>query len=322
MQFLLPKTIFPLLIIFIVTIFLSACGEEAKKPPAPPLKKAPEVAKYDEEPTITLFRKATGEKQELKLEEYLKGVVAAEIGPQFPMEALKAQAIIARTMTLALIEYENGTQSKYGTDASDDHTEFQAYDETAINAKIAKAVEDTRGEVISYDGKFIYAMYHSLSADKTASVEEGFPALEKRAQAYLKPVATNGQANAPDKYIDWTIKVPIWQLRNIMGAEAGDLSDIDIGERGPSGRALSVTAGDVSIPAIELRQQVGFDTLFSTIFTDISVEGNFVVFQGTGWGHGVGMEQWGAYTMAAEGKSAKEIVEHYYTGTRWLDLWD
>ncbi|HOV70259.1 MAG TPA: SpoIID/LytB domain-containing protein, partial [Clostridia bacterium] len=124
-----------LAILILVLGGLGGCQQAAKKP-APPLKSkdtplpakkplSPEVTKYKSEPTISLYRSATGAKDYLKLEEYIKGVVAAEIGPKYPMEALKAQAIVARTMTLALINYENGTRGKHNTDASDDHTEFQ-----------------------------------------------------------------------------------------------------------------------------------------------------------------------------------------------------
>jgi len=303
---------------------ITGCQKEAKKPtqPTPETKRAPEVAKYKEEPLITLYRTETGEKQELKLEEYLKGVVAAEIGPKFPMEALKAQAIVARTMTLALLEYENGTRGKHNTDASDDHTEFQAYDEKEITDKISKAVEETRGQVLTYKGKFVYAMFHSVSKDKTASMEEGFPKLADKASAYTAPVQTNGMKKAPEKYRNWTVKVPRWQIKNIMGSEAGSLDDIRISKKGPSGRALTISAGKASIPAVDLREKIGFDRLYSTNFSSVKAQGNNIIFKGNGWGHGVGMEQWGAYTMAEEGKSARQIVEHYYPNTEWTQLYE
>jgi len=325
----LSKLVPLLLIALLLSSFsVAGCNKTAKKPdltPTPGQKAqvplAPEVAKYTAEPTITLFRSATGQKEQLKLEEYLKGVVAAEIGPKFPMEALKAQAIVARTMTLALINYETGTRSKHGTDASDDHTEFQAYDNTKVTPDIAKAVEETRGQILTYNGKFVYAEFHSVSPDMTSSIEEGFPKLKDKAGAYIVPVATNGLKNAPEKYRDWTVKVPKSTIMNIMGSKAGSLNDIKVGQKGPSGRALTVTAGSASIAGVDLREKVGFDKLFSTYFTSITVEGNNVVFKGKGWGHGCGMEQWGAYTMAQEGKMAKEIVEHYYPGTMWTQLY-
>ncbi|HWP95976.1 MAG TPA: SpoIID/LytB domain-containing protein [Syntrophomonadaceae bacterium] len=317
-------SVFIILGLMILTVVsLGGCQKQpAKKyiPPPGPVQQSPEVAKYKSEPTISLYRTATGKTEQIKLEEYIKGVVAAEIGPNYPMEALKAQAIVARTLTLALLEYENGTRAKHKTDASDSHTEFQAYDEKKVNDNISKAVDDTRGQVLTYQGKFVYALFHSLSKDKTASIEEGFPKLQSKA-AYLVPVSTNGMKNAPVKYKNWTVKVPVSEIKNILGPKAGNLSDIKISKRGPSGRALTITAGQASIEAVDLREKIGFDRLFSTVISSIKVEGSNVVFMGDGWGHGCGMEQWGAFTMAQEGSNARQIVEHYFPGTMWTQLY-
>lgn len=292
---------------------LSSCQSAAKKPDRSGL--APEVAKYSEEPTISLYRCESGQVENLKLEQYLKGVVAGEIGPKFPMEALKAQAIIARTNTLALLEYENGTRGKHNTDASDDHTEFQAYDEKAVNDSISKAVAETRGQVMLNNGKFIYALFHSASNGQTASIEEGFPKLADKAP-YLVPVPTDGISRAPEKYQAWTVRVPRSTVKEIMGPEAGNLDDIQITQTGPSGRVLTVKAGQATINGAELREKIGFDKLYSTQISKIEAQGNDIVFTGTGWGHGVGMDQWGACLMAEQGKTAREIIEHYYPQAR------
>lgn len=311
--------------ILVVLLVLSVygCQNQAKKyiPPPPPTETSPEVAKYKSEPTISLYRSATGKSEQLKLEEYIKGVVAGEIGSNYPMEALKAQAIVARTMTLALIEYENGARGKHNTDASDNHKEFQAYDEKKINDNIRQAVDQTRGQVITYQGKFVYALFHSLSKDKTASIQEGFPKLQSSAAAYIVPVATNGMSNAPDKYKNWTVKVPKSQIKSIMGAQAGSLDDIKISQTGPSGRALTISAGNASIAATELREKIGPDKLFSTVISSIKPQGNYIVFRGDAWGHGCGMEQWGAFTMAQQGSNARQIVMHYFPGTTFTQLY-
>ncbi len=323
--------VYLLLFTFLGCLLAAGCQQQAKKPIIPPqnqqnaapVKLAPEVAKYqNKEPTISLYRSATGKVDYLKLEDYLKGVVAAEIGPKFPMEALKAQAIVARTMTLALIEYENGTRGKHKTDASDDHTEFQAYDNKAVTDNIAKAVDETRGQILTYNGKFVYALFSSVSKDKTASLEEGFPKLAQKAKGYIEPVATNGMKNAPAKYRNWTVKVPVSEVKTTMGVK-GNLTDIKVSKKGPSGRALEISAnnGAARIAGVDFRQKVGFDRLFSTYITDMKIQNNYVVIKGSGWGHGVGMEQWGAYTMAKEGKKAKDIVTHYFPNTRFTQLY-
>lgn len=313
------------LIFFLVSV--AGCGNNQgmtpnkKLPQANTANLANEVEKYRQaEPSISLYRSSSSAIQKLKMEEYIKGVVAAEIGDKFPMEALKAQAIVARTMTLALLEYENGTRGKHNTDCSDDHTEFQAYDEKAISDKIARAVDETRGEVLTYNGKFAYTLFSSVSTDKTASIEEGFPKLKDKA-SYLVPVDTNGISIAPKKYQNWTVKVPKSKIKKIMGTQAGDLSDIKIAEKGPSGRAMKITAGKASITGVELREEVGFDRLYSTVFSSITAEEDNIVFKGSGWGHGVGMEQWGAKLMAEEGKKAQEIVQHYFPKLSWLKLY-
>ncbi|MDD3852806.1 MAG: SpoIID/LytB domain-containing protein, partial [Syntrophomonadaceae bacterium] len=288
----------------------AGCSPPAKKAEPKAVTLSPEVIKYKQEPTISLYRTSTGKTEYIKLEKYLEGVVAAEIGPKFPKQALEAQAIIARTMTLALLEYENGTRGKHNTDASDNHTEFQAYDEKLITPKISEAVKATRGEVLIYKGKFVYALFHSVSAGKTASIEEGFPKLAKKAP-YLAPVQTGGIKVAPQKYRQWTVKVPRQEIISIMG-DKSDISKIRVQKKGPSGRALVISAGQASIPAVDLRQPVGFDRLFSTQMKDIAVQGDYVVFKGSGWGHGVGMEQWGAMAMASQGKSSRQIITHYY----------
>lgn len=300
-------------------------GCAKKNVPAPkPVKLAPEVEKYKSgEPTITLYRSATGAKEELKLEEYLKGVVAAEIGAEYPMEALKAQAIVARTMTLTLIEYENGTKGKHGTDASDDHTEFQAYNRERITDNIAQAVDETRGEILTTNkGKLVYAFFHSASGEKTSSIQEGFPKLAKKAP-YIVPTDTDGLKNAPEKYHKWTVKIPRGEVKRIMGDKAGSLDDIKIAKKGPSGRTLTIKAGEATISAADFRQKAGFDRLYSTNLQSITPEGEYIIFKGSGWGHGCGMEQWGAYTMAKEKKmTAKEIVEHYFPQAKWTKLYD
>lgn len=302
---------------------LGGCQQSAKKPeqtPQQPAQLQPEVKKYSAEPTISLYRTNSGKVQNMKLEQYIKGVVAGEIGPKFPMESLKAQAIIARTMTLALLEYENGTRGKHNTDASDNHTEFQAYDEKAVNDNIAQAVAATRGQVLTNNGKFVYALFHSASNGKTASIEEGFPKLADKAP-YLVPVTTDGINKAPEKYKAWTVKVPRSTVKNIMGAKAGSLDDISIAQTGPSGRVLTVKAGQATISGVDLREKVGFDKLFSTQISSIQPQGNYIVFTGTGWGHGVGMDQWGANLMAEQGKTAREIVEHYYPQAQITQLY-
>ncbi|MGE5454971.1 MAG: SpoIID/LytB domain-containing protein, partial [Methylocystaceae bacterium] len=167
-----------LMLLLLLLSLLSPGCSPAKKPvpktpqqPSQNVPLAPEVAKYKEEPQISVYRHKLGKIQYMPLEKYLEGVIAAEVGIVPGNEDIKAQAIVARTMTLALINYENGVP-KYKAMASDSHTEFQAYDETQVTDRVRKAVKATRGQVILNQGKFVYAMFHALSYNKTAELSE------------------------------------------------------------------------------------------------------------------------------------------------------
>lgn len=294
---------------------------QQKPAPTPrrPVAPAPEVTKYKEEPTITVFLHKTNTIEKMPLEKYLEGVVAAEIGPKFPMEALKAQAVVARSMTMAKI-VRGGVQKKHNTDTCDLPEHFQAYNRADVTTDIAKAVKDTRGQVLLYNGRFAYALFHSYAGPRTASLAESFPKLSDIAGPYTKVVDSPGSKYAPARERRWQASVPKSELQGIFGSGA-DISAIKITRKGPSGRAIDITAGDKSVKGYDLRTTLGPERLRSTLITDISVKGNNVIFTGTGWGHGCGMAQWGAYEMAKEGKNAREIVQHYYPDTQIFTAW-
>ncbi|MGE5380044.1 MAG: SpoIID/LytB domain-containing protein [Methylocystaceae bacterium] len=315
-----PKLIYHLMLLLLVLAILSPGCTPSKKPlprtttqkPAQNVKLAPEVAKYKEEPQISVYRHSLGKIQYMPLEKYLEGVIAGEVGVIPGTEDIKAQAIVARTMTLALINYENGVP-KYHAMASDSHTEFQAYDEKGVTDRIRKAVKDTRGQVMLYNGKFVYAMFHSEAGGKTAALSESFPTLEKKAGAYLKVLPSYGDRVAPAKEKSWTAKFSKQEVMSAMG-NPSSVDRIQI-KRGPSGRALTLSAGGKTVSGAQFRTAIGPDRLMSTMITSITASGNSVVFKGRGWGHGAGMEQWGAYALEKEGKKAMDIVKYYYPGT-------
>ncbi len=316
------------------SLILSGCGKQqpAENPPAEEPKTeeavwnntrlADRVLAVAAEPDIRLFRSAAGRVDVLPLEDYIAGVVAAEIGPDFPFEALKAQAIVARSMTLALMKLEGAMESKHASDASDDHTEFQAYSAEDITEDIRRAVEQTRGIILTFEGDFAYTLFHSVSDGLTASIAEAMPGLAEAAP-YLVPVETAGNTAAPEKYRRWTLKLSASEVASAMGT-APPLTALSVSETGPSGRALTLTAGpgEVQKPAVEFRQAIGFDRLYSTILRDIRLEGDSVILEGAGWGHGAGMEQWGAYVMAEDGADAFAILAHYYPRLQLTQLYD
>ncbi|MGI6515136.1 MAG: SpoIID/LytB domain-containing protein [Syntrophomonadales bacterium] len=305
----------------ILLVGIMIVNQEMRAPtPRRPVTPAPEVKKYKEEPEITVYLHQSNTTEKMPLEKYLEGVVAAEIGPKFPEEALKAQAIVARTMTMAKI-IRGGVRDEHNTDTCDLPEHFQAYSRAKVTPEISKAVKETRGQVLLYNGKFVYALFHSYAGPRTASLQESFPELSDIAGAYTEVVDSPGAKYAPPRERRWQASIPKSELQAIFGSGA-DLNAIKITRKGPSGRAIDITAGDRSIKGYDLRTRLGPERLRSTLISDISVKGNNVVFTGTGWGHGCGMAQWGAYEMAKEGKTAKEILNHYYPKTDLFTAWE
>lgn len=294
----------------------------SRKPVTPQQKVtlAPEVKKYTEEPTISVFRHATNSKQNMPLEKYLEGVVAAEVGPKPPAQALKAQAITARSMTMAKILYTGGVKKLHNTEACDLPEHFQAYDEKAITPQITAAVKSTRGQMVLYKGKFAYALFHSYAGKKTASLSESFPDLIKIANPYIKVLASPGAKYAPAKEKFWTASIPRSEIQNIFGAGA-NIDDIRISRKGPSGRALDIAAGNKTIKGYDLRTRIGGLRLKSTMIHSIAVQGDKVIFKGEGWGHGCGLSQWGAFEMAKNGKTATQILNYYFPNTQVVKVW-
>ena len=305
----------------ILLVGIMIVNQEMRAPtPRRPVTPATEVKKYKEEPEITVYLHQSNTTEKMPLEKYLEGVVAAEIGPKFPEEALKARAIVARTMTMAKI-IRGGVRDEHNTDTCDLPEHFQAYSRAKVTPEISKAVKETRGQVLLYNGKFVYALFHSYAGPRTASLQESFPELSDIAGAYTEVVDSPGAKYAPARERRWQASIPKSELQAIFGSGA-DLNAIKITRKGPSGRAIDITAGDRSIKGYDLRTRLGPERLRSTLISDISVKGNNVVFTGTGWGHGCGMAQWGAYEMAKEGKTAKEILNHYYPKTDLFTAWE
>jgi stage II sporulation protein D len=106
-----------------------------------------------------------------------------------------------------------------------------------------------------------------------------------------------------------------------IGKPLEDFSKISIGERGPSGRALDIKLDTVSVPAPDLRIALGSTEMKSTLLDEVRLEGDKVIFKGRGYGHGVGMSQWGAYNMAKQGKKARDIIHHYFKDIEIVKMW-
>lgn len=294
--------------------------KEAEKPELPKNL----GAKPGQEPRLKVYIQEEGQVREMAFEEYVAGVVAGEIKNDWPEEAIKAQAIIARTFVLQFIS-EKGKSRYEGAHVSTDIEEAQAWGEEEINDRIKKAVNDTRGQVITYKGEFARTWFHSNAAGMTATAKEGLNYKDAN-PPYIKPVKSpDTSPEVPADEREWSAtfsKDEVIAALNKIGVSLENFNNISIGDKGPSGRALNIMFDDTAVPAPELRIALDSTKMKSTLLEAISMNGSQVVFKGRGYGHGVGMSQWGAYFMAKEGKKAEDIINYYFQGVDIVKMWD
>ena len=312
------KKMFLTVIAIILTVFLiSSCARGPQKSPG--------IDKYELEPTISLFDNKTGEKKNIKLEEYLSGVVAAEMESAWPVNALAAQAIIARTFTMENIE--SGRVKKiHGTDASTSVEEFQAYDPSRINDNVRKAVEMTRGEVALHNGRFIKGWFAACDGGISASAKEGL-AYTKTPTPYVKAgVKDNCLSITTEENKSWRTEIPLDKVRaavkQVSGTDPGAISAAEITQKGPSGRAEKIKLGNAEVGGPALRLALGSEQVRSLLIENPSVQGGQLVIAGRGFGHGVGMCQWGAHLLARDGKAPEDIVKFYFKDIEITKLWE
>lgn len=241
---------------------------------------------------------------ELPLEEYVESVVVAEVGTNWDLEALKTQAVITRTY--AVYKKAINPNARFHLTSSVMH---QVYKGNNSHTLISYAVKETSGEILTYEGKPIEALYHSTSGGKTENAEEVFG----KSYPYLKSVETNCELSP---YWVWERKIPKEEIEKALNVK--DINDITVNAYTSTGRVKELAIESESdrsvIKATEFRKLLGWSRLPSTNF-HMKVNGNSITFEGKGYGHGVGLCQWSALQMAREGKSYKEILSFFYPGT-------
>lgn len=266
-----------------------------------------------------LLKAAQGDKLDiieyLPLEDYLYGVLPVEMSPDWPLEALKAQAVASRTYALKNM---NPGKDYDVTDGS----EMQVYNGTSrINSRIIEAVNSTRGEVLKYKGKLITAFFHACCGGHTASVRSAW------GEEVIKPLyGVPDPFCAGSAHYRWELYVPASDLLKFIQAEGSTalkIKSVRIYKRDNSGRALtfrfSTDRGAKDAEVTELRKRLGTYEFRSTLITRIAhVKGGYE-FSGRGWGHGVGMCQEGAKFMAQKNRNYKKILHHYYPGAAIVD---
>lgn len=259
------------------------------------------------------------------LEPYLYGVIPAEIGTHVPMEAMRAQAVAARTYALK----NRGKFAPEGFDL-DDTTHSEGYlgvdGETPLSNA---AVDSTRGQVLTYRGQLIDAPYSTDSGGMTACDTSG-------ECPYLQAVRDAPAPPAPDyasdgKYHTWSKTFPAQQLAALLAKDprtrVAAFVSLALDGLDASGRITTATVSGadgamLTVTGPQLRQILGYDALRSTRVTlQITPTGDYQ-FTGKGWGHGLGMSQDGAVAMASRpySKGYKDILKHYYVGTALADM--
>ena len=255
---------------------------------------------------------------EVPMEQYLYGVVPAEMPSKWPIEALKSQAVAARTYTIAKL----GDMARHGYDLKPT-TDHQAYNGAGTEkAETNYAVDATRGEILMYNGRAIPAFYCSAAGGYTDSAETVWGG---RPIPYLTPVPDFDQA-APS-YL-WNSTLSASQLRaslSKLGVAVGDLIAIEPLDRGYSGRVKTVAVrgkrGSKPGSGERFRWATGLkSSLFNVAPVSESGQITAFTFAGRGHGHGLGMSQWGARGLGNMGYTYSQILSHYYPGAQLVQL--
>ncbi|HWJ03747.1 MAG TPA: stage II sporulation protein D [Verrucomicrobiae bacterium] len=266
----------------------------------------------------------SGKVETLQLEDYLVGVVAAEMPAQFEPEALKAQAVAARTYAVRKLAANKGS-AEYDVDTTERSqawiSDQQMRSKWGVlryltnRNKVANAVQETKGCVLAFEGAYVQAFYFSSAGRlPTEKAEEVWGA----SLPYLTNIdAEEGElgnfvvrTTLTAKELDAKLGTSLAKNTKLKG------SDVTITERTAAGRAKTVKIGSKTMQATQFRTQLA---LKSTDFT-LSIEKNQVVITSYGNGHAVGMSQYGANALAKKGVKFPEILGHYYPGTELLNI--
>jgi stage II sporulation protein D len=252
---------------------------------------------------------------ELGIEEYLYGILPTEASPAWAIESLKAQAVVSRTYALRNLK-------RHGRDGFDicTQTHCQVYGGLeSEDERSNRAVDETRGEVLVYDGALAQTLFHASCGGYTENPNNVWN-WENKAPSYLSGRADKYCAESPHNV--WKNKIDARTIRdrlNRAGYRVGTIKKIKIAGHVRSGRVKNLkiyhSRGTLQIPAAKFRMAVDTWLVKSTFIKDIARRGSAFEFSGRGWGHGVGLCQWGAKVMAEKDKDYREILEFYYPGT-------
>ena len=280
-----------------------------------------------EDKKIKLLHVDTNQVEEVNLEDYICSVVSAEMPADYEPEALKAQAIIARTYTMYKINHPKHENA----DICDKSTCCQAWiakedriakwDEDKRDAnwnKIVNCVNETKGKIVTYNNEPINAFFHANSGGTTERPQDVWGGDD---YPYLQIVQTDGeegylQYSSEVTYTDQEFINKIKEKYKDLEIDLSSIDDLKILEYTESGRVRTIKVGNHNLSGVEARTILG---LKSANFDVLNLDGE-VTFRVRGYGHGVGMSQTGAQSMAKEGKTAEDIINHFYIDTEIKDI--
>lgn len=270
-----------------------------------------------EKKTLRVLRRESGEVEEMSVEDYLFSVVAAEMPALYETEALKAQTVAAYTYAMRKAE-----ASDKDYDITDDSSVDQAFtsrdkarEKWGENAdtyeeKIRSAVKSVLYETVTYNGKLILAAYHAISSGKTENAAD----IWGGEYSYLVSVESAGDKLSPNylsivTFTEEEFKEKLSDLVSLSGDAASWFGDIG---KTDSGSVMTAVVGGKAVSGGEIRNAL---SLRSSNF-DLSYADGAFTFTVRGYGHGIGMSQYGAHYLAQQGKNYKEILLHYYPGCK------
>ncbi|NLZ93184.1 MAG: stage II sporulation protein D [Firmicutes bacterium] len=317
------------LIIILPTLIARGCsGEEVRTPVE--IDRSPIISPAGEI-TLKVFNHQSEELVEMPLEEYLVGVVAAEMPASFAVEALKAQAVVARTYTVnqMLAFGGKGCDRHAGADICTNSAHCQAWESEKSSLakwqgegaeylnKIRSAVGATAGKVITHEGRLIDAVFHSTCGGHTENSEDVW----STALPYLRSVACNFCTDSrwtetQHEFTAAAFSEAIVPYVSALPVSASGRPLLEQGVRSATGRLKSVLIAGETVTGRDFR------TAFKLPSTNVTwqITDKKITFTAKGYGHGVGLCQYGANGLAKQGKTYTEIIEHYYTGVAVTDI--
>jgi len=254
--------------------------------------------------------------EEIPIERYLYGVLSPEMGPDWPLEALKAQAVASRTYAVKLIN----PKKDYDIGNTILHQVYTGFEK--INPSIIEAVNSTKGEILTYNKKIITTFFHACCGGHTTTPSSAWD------EEIIKPLkGISDPYCKTSKHYSWDIFIKNSDLLSFiqkMGSTALKIKSVRIYSKDKSGRAVRLAfttdKGNFRAEVKEMRKFFGSYEFKSTFITQIKQVENGYIFYGKGWGHGVGMCQEGAKQMAYHGKKYTQILKFYYPGTKIMDI--